>query len=72
MTIPVLKLNNRVGLPALGLGVYQSGKDETVAAIKLAFDAGYRMIDTAAASFNEEQVGQGEYHCGFWDQAGIY
>jgi diketogulonate reductase-like aldo/keto reductase len=45
-------------LPALGLGVYQSGQDETVAAIKAAFDAGYRMIDTAAAYFNEEQVGQ--------------
>jgi diketogulonate reductase-like aldo/keto reductase len=58
MTIPVLKLNNGVDLPPLGLGVYQSGKDETVAAIKAAFDAGYRMIDTAAAYFNEEQVGQ--------------
>jgi diketogulonate reductase-like aldo/keto reductase len=58
MTIPVLKLNNGVDLPALGLGVYQSGQDETVAAIKAAFDAGYRMIDTAAAYFNEEQVGQ--------------
>jgi diketogulonate reductase-like aldo/keto reductase len=72
MTIPVLKLNNGVDLPALGLGVYRSGKDETVAAIKVAFDAGYRMIDTAAASVNEEQVGRGEHHCGFWDQAGIY
>jgi diketogulonate reductase-like aldo/keto reductase len=58
MTIPVLKLNNGVDLPALGLGVYQSGQDETIAAIKAAFDAGYRMIDTAAAYFNEEQVGQ--------------
>jgi diketogulonate reductase-like aldo/keto reductase len=58
MTIPVLKLNNGVDLPALGLGVYQSGQDETVAAIKAAFDAGYRMIDTAAAYFNEEQVGR--------------
>jgi diketogulonate reductase-like aldo/keto reductase len=58
MTIPVLNLNNGVDLPALGLGVYQSGQDETVVAIKAALDAGYRMIDTAAAYFNEEQVGQ--------------
>ncbi len=35
-------------MPALGLGVYQSRKDETLAAIKAAFDAGYRMIDTGS------------------------
>lgn len=56
---PLLELNNGVEMPALGLGVYQSGPEETVAAVKAALDDGYRMIDTAAAYMNEEQVGQG-------------
>jgi len=56
---PILKLNNGVEMPALGLGVYQSGLDETVAAVKTAIADGYRLIDTAAAYGNEVEVGQG-------------
>ncbi|RCW87109.1 aldo/keto reductase [Paracoccus lutimaris] len=56
---PVLELNNGVGMPALGLGVYRSGPEGTVAAVKAALADGYRMIDTAAAYMNEAEVGQG-------------
>jgi 2,5-diketo-D-gluconate reductase A len=48
MNGPSLRLNNGVGLPALGLGAYQSGPQETVAAVKTALAVGYRMIDAAA------------------------
>ncbi|MER5435455.1 aldo/keto reductase [Streptomyces sp. NPDC002588] len=56
---PVLKLNNGVEMPALGLGVYQSPPEETAAAVETALRDGYRLIDTAAAYRNEEQVGEG-------------
>jgi len=56
---PILKLNNGVEMPALGLGVYQSGPEETVGAVKSAISGGYRLIDTAAAYGNEAEVGQG-------------
>lgn len=45
-------------MPALGLGVYQSGPEETVAAVNNALAGGYRMIDTAAYG-NEPEVSQG-------------
>ncbi|MGW5465262.1 aldo/keto reductase [Streptomyces sp. NPDC003996] len=53
-----LTLNNGVQLPALGLGVFQTPPDETVAAVRAALDLGYRHIDTAAAYGNEREVGQ--------------
>ncbi|MEO4044848.1 aldo/keto reductase [Hoeflea sp. CAU 1731] len=59
MKHPVFKLNNGVDLPAIGLGVFQSGEDGTVEAVKAALSVGYRMIDTAAAYGNEAYVGQG-------------
>ena len=59
MTIPTITLNNGVAMPALGLGVYQSGPTETQSAVEAALANGYRMIDTAAAYFNEEHVGAG-------------
>jgi diketogulonate reductase-like aldo/keto reductase len=51
-------LNNGVELPALGLGVFQTPPDETRDAVRVALDAGYRHIDTAAAYGNERQVGE--------------
>jgi diketogulonate reductase-like aldo/keto reductase len=59
MKSPLITLNNGIEMPALGLGVYQSGAEETVAAVKSAIADGYRMIDTAAAYMNEAEVGQG-------------
>jgi diketogulonate reductase-like aldo/keto reductase len=54
-----LTLNNGVEIPAIGLGVFQTPPEETVAAVVSALKAGYRHIDTAAAYGNEKEVGQG-------------
>ena len=55
---PIIILNNGVTMPAVGLGVYRSSPEDTGGAVKAALDAGYRMIDTAAAYGNEVEVGQ--------------
>jgi diketogulonate reductase-like aldo/keto reductase len=54
-----ITLNNGVTLPALGLGVYQSSPEETADAVATAIELGYRHVDTAAAYFNEKEVGDG-------------
>lgn len=59
MTEKAITLNNGVEMPALGLGVLQSEGGEATAAVSTALQAGYRLIDTAAAYFNEREVGQG-------------
>tara|TARA_B100000678_G_scaffold8291_2_gene6925 strand:+ start:1485 stop:2396 length:912 start_codon:yes stop_codon:yes gene_type:complete len=52
-------LSNGVKMPYLGLGVYKSKDGEEVKnAINYAFDAGYRLIDTASFYNNEEGVGE--------------
>ncbi|WP_295994943.1 aldo/keto reductase [Rugamonas sp.] len=56
---PKYKLNNGIDMPAVGLGVFHSEPEETVAAVSSAIAAGYRLIDTAAAYMNEQQVGEG-------------
>ena len=53
-----ITLNNGVEMPALGLGVFQTPPEETRDAVRSALDAGYRLIDTAAAYGNERQVGE--------------
>ncbi|TML08592.1 MAG: aldo/keto reductase [Actinobacteria bacterium] len=57
-TVPALKLNNGVDMPALGLGVFQTPPEDTMAAVATALDDGYRLIDTAAAYGNEREVGE--------------
>lgn len=59
MSPSLLKLNNGVEMPALGLGVFQTPPEETAAAVEAALRTGYRLIDTAAAYFNEREVGEG-------------
>jgi diketogulonate reductase-like aldo/keto reductase len=56
---PLLTLDNGVQLPAIGLGVFQTPPEETTTAVEAALAAGYRHIDTAAAYFNEREVGEG-------------
>ncbi len=53
------KLNNGVEMPVIGLGTFRtrSGK-ETRDAVSWALEAGYRLLDTAAAYGNEEDVGE--------------
>lgn len=53
-----VKLNNGVEMPIMGFGVYQvTDAVQCEQAVTDALDAGYRLIDTAAAYFNEEAVG---------------
>ncbi|HEX4065263.1 MAG TPA: aldo/keto reductase [Acidobacteriaceae bacterium] len=59
ITVPVYTLNNGIEMPALGLGVFLSEPEKTEAAVRSAITDGYRLIDTAAAYNNEEQVGEG-------------
>ena len=57
-TIPNVKLNNGVEMPAFGLGVFQSPPKETLGAVAAAIANGYPLIDTAAAYRNEREVGE--------------
>ncbi|MCM3728825.1 aldo/keto reductase [Neobacillus cucumis] len=51
-------LNNGVEMPILGFGVYQvPDPAQCEQSVSDALEAGYRLIDTAAAYFNEEAVG---------------
>ena len=52
-------LNDGVKIPAVGFGVFLIPNDgSTYKAVSEALKAGYRHIDTAAAYFNEEEVGR--------------
>lgn len=53
----VLNDGNRV--PIIGFGTYKSVKEDGVQSVKNALAVGYRLIDTAAAYNNEEDVGKG-------------
>ena len=54
-----VKLWNGVEIPVLGLGVYKAKDgEEVVTAIHNAFEAGYRLIDTASFYHNEAGVGK--------------
>ena len=59
-----VKLNNGVMMPAIGFGVFQIPANETEKVVSEALEVGYRMIDTAASYFNEEQVGNSIRHSG--------
>lgn len=52
-------LNDGNSIPAVGFGVFLIPNDgSTYTAVRAALDAGYRHIDTAAAYFNEAEVGR--------------
>ena len=54
-----IKLNDGNSIPAIGFGVFLvEPNGPTYEAVKEAVKAGYRHIDTAAAYFNEEDVGK--------------
>ena len=57
--IPTFKLNDGNEIPSFGFGVYQIPTDgSTYQAVSTALKFGYRHIDTAAAYFNEAEVGK--------------
>ncbi|WP_049575337.1 aldo/keto reductase [Nocardiopsis sp. SBT366] len=53
-----ITLNNGVRMPVLGMGTYAAG-EATAGAVRTALQGGYRLVDTAAAYFNERGVGEG-------------
>lgn len=56
---PLVTLNDGNTIPAVGFGVFKIPAGEsTYEAVLLALKAGYRHIDTAAAYFNEADVGR--------------
>lgn len=52
-----IKTNSGHEIPQIGLGVWECRGDETGQSISCAFEAGYRLIDTASYYHNEEEVG---------------
>lgn len=51
-------LQNGIKMPMLGFGTLHIPPDESEHCVQDAFDAGYRLIDTAAAYFNEREIGE--------------
>jgi diketogulonate reductase-like aldo/keto reductase len=68
---PMIRLNNGVEMPALGLGVFLSPPEQTAGAVETAIQHGYRLIDTAAAYNNEREVGEGIRRSGI-DRAEVF
>ncbi|GGG46001.1 aldo/keto reductase [Bizionia arctica] len=59
------KLNNKVSIPSVGFGTWQTPDGETaINSIKIAVESGYRHIDAAAIYNNEKGVGAGIKACG--------
>ncbi len=52
-------LNNGIEMPMIGFGVFEIQKEETARCVYEALETGYRLIDTAQAYYNEEEVGDG-------------
>jgi len=55
--VPNIRLNNGVRIPQFGFGVFQVPPADTADAVREAFAAGYRHIDTAQGYNNEAGVG---------------
>lgn len=53
-----IKLNNGVGIPILGYGTFQIPSSIAEECVLNALNVGYRLIDTAAAYFNEKEIGR--------------
>lgn len=51
-------LNNGISMPMLGLGTYKLTGAPTTSALSYALQNGYRLIDTASAYKNEEEIGK--------------
>jgi diketogulonate reductase-like aldo/keto reductase len=52
------RLNDQTALPVMGFGTNVLKGGEGIKAIKIALNAGYRLIDTAQSYDNEEEVGR--------------
>lgn len=56
---PVLKLKDGHSIPQIGLGVWKADDAQAAEAVRVALQAGYRHVDTAAIYGNEAGVGKG-------------
>lgn len=61
-TMEFIELSNGVKMPRVGFGVYQISREETQKCVEDAIEVGYRLIDTAQAYFNEQEVGYALKH----------
>lgn len=52
-----LKFSNNLAIPVIGLGTYESPREQVHAAVVSALEAGYRHIDCAYLYSNEEEIG---------------
>lgn len=57
-------LNNGIQMPKIGFGVFQLPEEDCERCVLDAINAGYRLIDTAQAYYNEEAVGRAIANCG--------
>lgn len=65
MKIETVVLNDGVEIPVYGFGTFQIPADgSTYNAVREALNLGIRHIDTAAAYFNEQEVGKAVRECG--------
>lgn len=55
---PVLRLDDGIEIPQLGLTLFQVPPEETWATVERALEAGYRRFDAATAHGNEREVGE--------------
>jgi 2,5-diketo-D-gluconate reductase A len=69
--VPNIDLNDGHSIPQLGFGVFQIDPKDTVEAVRIALDAGYRHIDTAEMYGNEAEVGEAIRALGL-DRADVY
>lgn len=58
-TLPSVTLNDGNTIPGVGFGVYKVPAETTSDTIRIAFEIGYRSVDTAAFYGNEEGTGKG-------------
>lgn len=56
---PTLTMADGRSIPQLGLGVWQVPDDDAEAAVRIALESGYRLVDTARIYDNEVGVGRG-------------
>jgi 2,5-diketo-D-gluconate reductase A len=69
--VPEIMLNNGRAIPQFGFGVFQVKPADTVEAVTVALQAGYRHIDTAEGYGNEKEVGEAIRKSGL-DRADIF
>jgi len=55
---PTVKLNSGYEMPILGLGTYSLHGDTAKNSVRAAIESGVRLIDTASAYGNEEEIGE--------------